>query len=74
MSSSLLWKPVVDSKTILPDELKFKLKDLGLLPIEVSNSHNIDVFKILASCDVKGAKEVLSAVEEHNRIYIFEEW
>jgi len=73
MSSNLVWEPVIHQQNDLPDELKFALrKGYGAQVDVLMGSRDIPYLKGLNDGGVKGAKELIEAIEKHGEILVKE--
>lgn len=74
MSVNLYWKPVIDEANDLPTGLKWILEKrfgiLGTTGITLSYQ-NIEYLNGLVDADVKGAKDLIDAIEQYNEVIIF---
>lgn len=73
MSSNLYWKPISQDNNDLPDELKWAIKKEFSLPYTFT-SYDLGFVKGLMVCDVKGAKELFQAVEQHGEVEVYERY
>ena len=74
MSSSLYWEPVNKENKYFPDELKYALrKRFGSLIERVAlNYDDVSYLEGLRDAGVKGAEELISAIEKHDEVVIWE--
>lgn len=76
MSTSLFYKLVPKEETFLPDELKHALRKRndGYVKRQRINLHeDRDFLEGLVCAGVKGAEELLAALEENGELEIFEQ-
>lgn len=74
MSKSLCWEPILPHKyKTLPDELKFILRDKYSLEDGGSklNSASIPYLEGLKDANIKGADELINAINKYGNISIY---
>jgi len=70
MSSSLVWRPICESKT-LPDTLKFVLRKRGLP--RTFSAGDYDYVHALMDAGVDGAEELMELINTHHEVELLEE-
>jgi hypothetical protein len=70
MSANLMWEPAKREAKSLPDELKFVLRDkCGLTSERMKfGEGNIPYLEGLRDAGIKGAEELLEAIEKHGAV------
>jgi hypothetical protein len=77
MSSTLVWEPVIKERNhALSNELKFLLrKTTGRDPVsEFFCNDDINYLNGLKDAGVKGAQELITAIEKHGEIKVYEDF
>ena len=74
MSSTLVWRPIVVPKSnYLDDQLKFILRHHYSLPYKFS-CDDLGFLRGLRAASVKGAKDLIEAIEKHESVEVKEEY
>lgn len=72
MSRILKWRPA-NSGASLPDDLKFKLRELYGEPVSYPlDAAELSTLRALAACGVDGAKTLIAAIEKYGDVFVFE--
>ena len=69
MSLNLYWKPKGQGER-LDKDLKFKLEEAGWRFPKTIDSYDADYLRGLADCNIKGAKELVDAIEKYDEVYV----
>lgn len=74
MSSTLHWKPADTQGNVLDDELKFALRKAFSDPVDVvlSRQSHILLIEGMRCAGVKGATQLLVALNKHNNVHVKE--
>lgn len=73
MSTNLYWKPAIKTGEGLSDQLKFALRKRYGWPVSaICDENSIAYLQGLADADVRGAAELIAAIEKHGEVEIFE--
>lgn len=75
MSSTLYWEPVQRKQKDLPDTLKYILqKKVGGTVDTVMSGRDISYLRGLEDAGIKGATELIEAIEKHGQVVVHEQF
>jgi hypothetical protein len=75
VSSNLVWEPYNRKTTTLDDALKFALrKRCGGMVDTVMHGRDVPYLEGLRDAGVKGAAELIAAIEKHDDVVVREEY
>jgi len=75
MSSTLYWEPVNREQKDIPDALKYVLQKREGGTVRTTMGHNdILYLRGLMDAGVKGAEELIEAIEKHDQVFVHEQF
>lgn len=75
MSSTLYWEPVQRKQKDLPDALKYVLqKKVGGTVDTVMSENDLEYLHGLKDAGIKGAHELIEAIEKHGQVSVHEQF
>lgn len=76
MSSTLTWRPAITDNASLPNELKFVLRTKfgGNIKDRMFNRYDLGYLDALVDAGIKGADQLIEAIQLHKEVIVTEEY
>lgn len=75
MSSTLYWEPMQRKSQSLPDALKYVLQKKASGTVDaVMGEHDLAYLNGLKDAGIKGAQELIEAIEKHGEVVVHEQF